>query len=634
MTVGATRRIAIGTNVGGGAVAASSAAVLAFAVVLGLAAAQGGYFPTAWGWASVPLLAAVAVTLALRSELDLTRSERFFLGALAALTAWTTASTIWSVAPAETVLEVERLLLYVAAAAAALIVGRSSSEQLVPAALLTAIALICSFALATRLLPDRIGVYDTSGGYRLSQPIGYWNGLGLFAAMGVLLALGFAARARTTTPRAACGALLVVLLPTVYFTFSRGAWIALVAGLVVAVAVDPRRLQLLATVIVLGLAPVLAVVLAWREPGLTHTQTSLVHAAHAGHHVAVAVLALAAANAGLAAALARAERRLRVPAVGRALFGGVVTAAVLVVLIGGLVRYGGPAHIVKRVYTSFKSPPPQTGSLNKHLLNLSGTHRADLWRLAWDDSAHHRLLGAGAGTYERYFLAHQPPAIEQVRDAHNLYLETLAELGPIGLALLLAFLLSPLPALRHARHRPLLPLVFGAYVAYLVHVSADWDWELPAVTLVALYCMATIVRSGSADDAPLPVRSTLRWSIGGLAVAASLFATITLIGNAALAGSGAALQRGNVTSAAVDARRARVLLPWSPLPLDALGRAQLQAGLVAEARRSFRRATSQDPGDWQLWYDLAGTTTGAEHSRSLAHVAALYPRSGLVGSPG
>ena len=36
-------------------------ALLAFGPVLGLAAAQGGYFPTSWGWASVPVLWAVAI---------------------------------------------------------------------------------------------------------------------------------------------------------------------------------------------------------------------------------------------------------------------------------------------------------------------------------------------------------------------------------------------------------------------------------------------------------------------------------------------------------------------------------------------------------------------------------------------
>src|SRR3712207_6971382 len=45
----------------------------------------------------------------------------------------------------------------------------------------------------------------------------------IFAAMGVLLALGIAARARGPLLRGLAAASLVVLLPTAYFTYSRGA---------------------------------------------------------------------------------------------------------------------------------------------------------------------------------------------------------------------------------------------------------------------------------------------------------------------------------------------------------------------------------------------------------------------------
>lgn len=578
----------------------------------------------------MPLLATIAVVLAVRNDVRPARSELALLGTLGAFAAWTVLSLAWSVASSATVLEIERVLLYVAATGAIVLVGRARSEQQVLGGLMIAIALISGFSLATRLFPDRIGVYDGAGvsGYRLSEPIGYWNGLGLFAAIGALLALAFAARARTPIARAACGALLVVLLPTVYFTFSRGAWIALAAGLLLAIVVDSRRLQLLAALIVLVPAPALAIFVAWREPGLTHGGSTLALAAHEGHRVALAVVGLAAVNAVLGAGLAVAERRFRPPVLVRRLFAVAVCAAVLAALAAVLVRYDGPVHLAKRAYTSFTAPPPpRLTSLNQRLLNLSGTWRSDLWRLAWDDSLRHPALGAGAGTYERYFLAHQPPAMQQrVRDAHNLYLETLAELGPVGLALLIAFVATPIAALRRTRRRPLVPLAFGAYVAFLVHAAGDWDWELPAVTLAALFCMSAIVRADTDEPQPSPLAPAVRWSVAGIAVAAAVFASMTLVGNAAVAASGTALDRGNIVAAASDARRARRLLPWSPLPWAALGRAQLQAGLVGDGRRSLRKAVSMDPGDWQLWYDLAGATTGAEHARALRHVGLLYPR--------
>src|SRR5207244_12470389 len=85
------------------------------------------------------------------------------------------------------------------------------------------------------------------------------------------------------------------------------------------------------------------------------------------------------------------------------------------------------------------------------------------------------------------------PAQRPVLDAHNLYLVTLAELGPVGLGLLAALLALPAAAAVLARKQLLTAPAFAGYVAYLVHAAQDWDWELPAVTLAALGCAAALV---------------------------------------------------------------------------------------------------------------------------------------------
>jgi O-Antigen ligase len=634
LTLGVARALATGPRHAVGSATRQAAAVVAFASVFGLAISQGGYFPTSWGWASVPLLWIAAIALVLRSDLCLSRPERLFLAALASLTAWIAASTIWSVAPAESVLETQRALIYLAAAVSVLAVTRSSSTRLILAGLLAAIALVAVFSLATRLLPDRFGVYDGFGVYRLAEPIGYRNGLGAFVAMGAILAVGFAARAQTPAVRGACAAIPVLLLPTLYFTFGRSAWIALAAGLLAAIAVDPHRLQLLATIAAIAPWPALAIFIASREPGLTHIGSALPLAAHDGHRVALATVALTLASAVAGTTLAVAERRIRIGRIARRRFALTIATVVFAATAIGLIRYGGPVQAAKTAYASVKAPRPNTHTdLNQRLLSLSGNGRIQLWRLAWDDAARHPVLGSGAGTYERYFLAHQPADTGRVRDAHSLYLETLAELGPIGLALLIAFLLSPVLMLGRARHQPLVPAALGAYLAYVVHAGVDWDWELPAITLVAVFCACAIALAGrSTQGPPPPLSPTLRWSMTGLAAVAAAFATIALIGNTALARSEKALGQGNQTAAAADARRARELMPWSPQPWDALGRAQQRVGLTSDARRSFRKAVSIDGGDWELWYDLAAVSTGVERTRSLAKVALLYPRSGLVPS--
>jgi hypothetical protein len=606
-------------------------ALVGFAPVVGLAAAQGGYFPTAWGWASIPLLWASAIALAVRSEVRLSTCERAFLLALAGLAAWVALSTLWSSAFAQSVLEIERILVYVAAVSAALLLSRVRLARYLLAGVLAAISVICTFSLLTRLTPDRVGVFDPNAVYRLAQPIGYWNGLGVFAAMGALLALGLAARARAVPARAACAGLLVVLLPTLYFTFGRGAWIALGAGLVAAIAIDPARLQLLAAMLVLAPAPAAAVVTASQESGLTHAGTPLSRAAHDGHRLAAVLALLIAANALLAVGFARASRHVDVDIWGRRAFAIALGAILAVSAVVVFDRYGDPVSIAKRGYTSFKAPPPRIeNDLNRRLLSFSGNGRAVLWGIAWDDARDHRVLGAGAGTYERFFLKHQPADVSRVRDAHGLYIETLAELGPLGLTVLIVFLLTPFTALRRGRAHPLAPAAVGAYVAYLVHTGVDWDWELPAVTLAGLLCGASILVFARRWMPPRPLSLPTRLLSAGVAVAAAFFAAIALLGNSALSRSEAAREQGALSRAATDARRARSLMPWSPRPWEALARAQLAGGLLPDARRSFRHAISMDRGDWRLWYGLATASTGALRRDALRRAVALIPRSNLL----
>jgi tetratricopeptide (TPR) repeat protein len=601
---------------------------VAFAPVIGLAIAQGGFFPASWGWASVPLLWCAAIALVLRGQLRLSRPELVFLGALAALSAWVACSVAWSIATADSVLETQRTVVYLAAGMAVLFVAHSKSAGHVLGGVLAATAVIDAFSLATRVLPDRIGVYDGTGVYRLAEPIGYWNGLALFTAIGALLALGFAARGRTLFVRGGCAALLVLMIPTLYFTYGRAAWIALAAGVGAAIAADPRRLQLLATLIAVAPAPALAALLAARERALTHAGSPLSAAAHDGHRLLLALLALGVANGAVAVAVGLAERRLRIGRRQRLLFAAGVSLLVAAAIATGLVRYGGPGRIAQRAYDSFKAPPPHETNLNRRLLSFSGNGRVDLWRLAFDEATNHPLLGAGAGAYERYFVAHQPKNVGFVRDAHNLYLETLTELGPLGLALLVALLLSPFLALRRARRGPLVPAAAGAYVAYLVHTGVDWDWELPAVTLAALLCAAAILLVGrSTDEHAVPLPQTSRWSLAAVAVVVAGLATVGLIGNTALSRSRTALRRGDLSGAVTDARRARTLMPWSPAPWEALGNAELKAGLVADARLSFRKAVSIDPGDWSSWSELALATTGSERRHALREVSVLYPEA-------
>ena len=608
-----------------------AAALVAFAPLVGLAGAQGGYFPSSWGWATFPLFWVVALALALRDQVRLSGPERALLGLLAALTIWILVSAAWSVAPAASILESQRALLYLAGASAALLVARSRDVPWLLGGVLAGICAIAAFALATRLLPDRVGVFDATAVYRLAQPIGYWNGLAIFTGMGALVALAFASRARSLTVRAACAGALVLLLPTFYFTFGRGAWIALAAGALAAVAIDPRRLQLIAGLLVLVPIPAGAVWAASREPGLTQAGATFDRAVHDGHRLALLLVLLAAANAAVAILFALTERRFEPPLVARRTFAVIIVLVTVAGLAAVFVRYGGPTTLAQKGYRAFKAPPPRVeANLNKRLLSFSGNGRADLWRIAWDDARKHAVSGAGAGTYERYFLVHQPAAVGRVRDAHGLYIETLAELGPLGLILLLGALVLPLTVLATARSHPLVPGAAGAYVAYLVHTGVDWDWELPAVTLTGLLCGAAILVAARGSLRSPRLSASVRWTGVVVVVVAAGFAAYGLVGNTALSRSDAARQNRDWVRAADNARRAEMWMPWSPKPWEALGRAQLGAGLLPAARASFRKAISIDSGDWELWYRLASASTGDERRRALRQAALLIPRAQLL----
>ena len=163
---------------------------------------------------------------------------------------------LWSASPAESVEELERALVYLGGAAAAISLARRERAPQLLTGVGGGALVVCLYALATRLFPERLGSYDPLAGYRLSAPIGYWNALGIFCALGALLAVGLAARAQSRAARALAAASLVVLVTAQYFTFSRGAWLALGAGALALVVLDRRRLQFLASAF--ALAPWLA----------------------------------------------------------------------------------------------------------------------------------------------------------------------------------------------------------------------------------------------------------------------------------------------------------------------------------------------------------------------------------------
>src|SRR4051812_46662377 len=271
-------------------------AVVVAATVVLIVRDEGGYFPVSWGWSALALAGVVVTWLVADGRTDAGRADGAFLIALVALTAWIALSITWSVDPTQSVLELERGLVLLAGCAAFLVLARRRTLRWLIPALLAAIAGVCPSSLWSRLAPTAAGFHpdDPTSRYRLFEPLGYWNGLGLFAVLGILIALGLVAEpAARREFRMLASVSLVVLPVTLFFTFSRGAWLALVVGVLAAVASSPSRLRLVAEGAAFAVLPAVAVALAWREEPLTHEGATLAAATRAGHRVAIELLVLA-----------------------------------------------------------------------------------------------------------------------------------------------------------------------------------------------------------------------------------------------------------------------------------------------------------------------------------------------------
>ncbi len=132
--------------------------------------------------------------------------------------------------------------------------------------------------------------------------------------------------------------------------------------------------------------------------------------------------------------------------------------------------------VAKPLAARFAAPAPDSRDARR-LVQLSGQGRAPLWRAAWREGRAHPLLGGGAGSWNRAYIA-QTGSLAGPANAHSLPLETFAELGLVGLALLSAFLAL---ALRGQKR-----VVVAAVAAFAVASLVDWTWQLPAATLPAL----------------------------------------------------------------------------------------------------------------------------------------------------
>src|SRR5207245_802078 len=168
--------------------------------------------------------------------------------------------------------------------------------------------------------------------------------------------------------RAASAASLVVLATTLTLTFTRGSWLALLAGLVALLVLEPRRLERLPRLAAAVPAPALAVWIVMTSAALARADAPAPAVKSQEHRLAAVLIGLVV----LAAALALAADRIRAPRVGRNLAVALMTSALVLVLAAAVVvvvRAGGPEGAVHRALAAFRTGDTGGGS---HVFSASG----------------------------------------------------------------------------------------------------------------------------------------------------------------------------------------------------------------------------------------------------------------------
>ena len=125
------------------------------------------------------------------------------------------------------------------------------------------------------------------------------------------------------------------------------------------------------------------------------------------------------------------------------------------------------------------------------LLAFGTNGRLELYREALRGARGRETLGTGAGTFRFTHFEQRSGGI--VKHAHSEWFNIYSELGVVGLALFAVAVAGLLVAAfarlfkdRSDPDRALLAALQAGIVAFVFHISVDWDWGMASVTLAFL----------------------------------------------------------------------------------------------------------------------------------------------------
>lgn len=604
-----------------------AALVAPIALLVGLALAGGGFDVSGRHIAGLAtwLVVVALLVFGLGSKAKLEKPLYLAGGLIVCLSLLCAISSFWSGSVELSVIEADRLLVYLAFFLATFLITQTDlRRQRFAEGIGIAIAIVALLALGSRLLPHVFNVSDAiESGPRLRYPLGYWNADGAMFGLGTALLLWMSRQASWRPLRWISVAMVPICLLGLYFTYSRGGLLSLLVACGCLIALSRDRLWLLATLGIGAIGAVPAVLAVQSRQSLADNLND-----HAAVTQGVTVLLILLAGIGLSLLLhwaLRAEERRERALTGRALAASrnpvllkrlaLGLAVVAIALVGAA---GSRAwHQFSSSDVQFPADPQQ------HFAELSGAGRHDFWRVALDAFAEKPLLGLGAGTYVFAWTQHRSIEVP-VHDAHSVYLEAFAELGVVGGLLVLALVGTLLwtafatwraaPQPQRERYAALLAIM----LAFAVSAAFDWFWEIAALGGIFFLAGGVVVaaRCGQIAAGREPGRRQTDSRRYGLAVAGLVvawIAAVALVGpllvERELDSSRAAAAGGNLPSAVDHADTAHSIEPWAASPYVQLGLlAQLQRDFPS-AIEDFTHAIEREDQNWQ-WYYLRSK---AEH---------------------
>jgi hypothetical protein len=537
-------------------------------------------------------------------------------GALSLLAGLILLSAEWSHAPARALLEFDRALVYVLAVLlfGSLAMTRERLSWMLRGLALAAIV-VCTAGLITRLLPEVWPIAPNIGPTRLSYPVTYWNTLGLIGALGTILCLHLTCSEREPRwVRVAAAPAIPLLASTVYLTLSRGAMGSGLIG-VAAYLLLGRPRALLGGLLAAGPAAVFAVRACYRGAALVSTEPTSALAVAQGKQAASTVALCAIGAAAVRLLLLPPDSWLAARRPRRAVLAGATAVAVI-----GVVAAVATLDVPRRVseqYEAFLRPGADyrlRADPRQRIFNPTNNGRIDLWAAALKGYRAAPWRGQGAGTYQVIWFQHRPFNTQDF-DAHSLYLEMLSELGIPGLALTAVALLTIMVGTaRRIRgpDRAMFAAVFAAMLTWTVRAGADWDWEMPVVTLwlfaVGGATLATPLQGkepARRAHAVLRPGPTLRLLIAIGCLVLAVAPARVAVSQWQLNRSVRAFDRGDCREA-VDASLDSIsAMGVRSEPFQILGWCDVRLGRPDLAIRAMSQAVSRDPRNWEYHYGLA-----------------------------